>query len=153
MNNENTKFCPIPNTCPDNYGNLPSCAGLAVPYVPFQQNNPEKYSQSDALRNGTLFPSLNLPFHLKMTGGAVPEGPTAELQALDFVLTELGHYMDTHPEDKETFAMFQQYAAMCKAAKADYQAAYGPLTRPATAQHATYSWLSDPWPWNYDEVN
>ena len=31
-----------PASCPDSNGTLPSCAGLAVPYVPFQQNNPQK---------------------------------------------------------------------------------------------------------------
>ena len=47
-----------PAGCPDTNGTLPSCAGLAVPYVPFQQNNPQKYAQSEALSNGTLFPGL-----------------------------------------------------------------------------------------------
>ncbi len=138
--------------CPDSCGILPSCAGLSVPYVPFQQENPDKYSQSEAIRNGTLFPGLNLPFYLKVEGGALPAGPLAELQALDFVVVELGHYLDTHADDKEAFSLFQQYAAMCKSAKASYEAEYGPLTRPATACQASYNWLDDPWPWNYSEV-
>ena len=57
------------SSCPDTNGTLPSCAGLAVPYVPFQKNNPQKYAQSEALSNGTLFPGLNLPFHLKVQAG------------------------------------------------------------------------------------
>ena len=36
---------------------MPSCAPLAVPYVPFQQQGSQKYSQADALANGTLFQS------------------------------------------------------------------------------------------------
>ena len=40
-----------------------------MPYVPFQQNNPQKYAQTEALSNGTLFPGLNLPFHLAGEGG------------------------------------------------------------------------------------
>ena len=70
-------------SCPDNSGTLPSCAGLAVPYVPFQQDKPQKYAQSEALSNGTLFPGLNLPFRLKMEGSSLPTTPLAELQALD----------------------------------------------------------------------
>ena len=35
-----------PASCPEPNGTLPSCAGLAVPYVPFQQNNPQKYAQT-----------------------------------------------------------------------------------------------------------
>ena len=59
-------------SCPDSNGTLPSCAGLAVPYVPFQQNNPQKYAQTEALSNGTLFPGLNLPFRLAVNGSSPP---------------------------------------------------------------------------------
>ena len=39
-------------------GTLPNgcCAPLAFPYVPVQKNDPERYSQQDALKAGTLFP-------------------------------------------------------------------------------------------------
>ena len=89
MNNETGNSCPMPS-CPDNYGTMPSCAGLAVPYVPFQQTGSKQYSQNDALSNGTLFPGLNLPFHLKVEGSALPSTPLVELQALEFVVLELG---------------------------------------------------------------
>ena len=89
MNIENGTSCPLP-TCPDHHGTMPACAGLAVPYVPFQQDNPKKYSQNDALSNGTLFPGLNLPFHLKVEGSTLPSSPLTELQALEFVVLELG---------------------------------------------------------------
>ena len=92
--------CSLQN-CPEKYGVLPACAGLAVPYVPFQQEDPPKYSQSDALRNGTLFPYLNLPFFRMVEGSTLPGGPMAQLQALEFVLVELGAYLDTHPADAE----------------------------------------------------
>jgi len=85
--------------CGDNYGTLPECAPLAVPYVPFQQSNPKRYSQSDALNNGTLYPGLNLPFHIKATATSVPVTPLTELQALEFVNQELALYLDTHPND------------------------------------------------------
>lgn len=140
-----------PNQCQDGCGSLPACAGLAVPYVPYQPNAPKQYSQMEALSNGTLFPGLNLPFHLKVPGGTLSETPLVELQALDFVITELGHFLDTHPDDTECFTMFKQYVAMAETAKTEYERNYGPLTRPATANFAQYCWLNDPWPWNYSE--
>lgn len=141
--------------CPDACGMMPSCAGLAVPYVPFQQNDPKKYAQNEALSNGTLFPGLNLPFHMKVEGSSLPCTPLAELQALEFVTLELGIYLDTHSDDKEAFALFKQYAAMEKAAKAAYEAKFGPLTKASAAAGDCYRWLQDPWPWNYsqNEVN
>ena len=135
--------------CPDSSGTLPSCAGLAVPYVPFQQNNPQKYSQSEALSNGTLFPGLNLPFRLAVEGSTLPNTPMAELQALEFVVLELGIYLDTHKDDAEAFKLFQQFSAMEKAAKAAYESKYGPITKEAAATCGSYRWLSDPWPRNY----
>lgn len=146
---------PTQASCPDNNGTLPSCAGLAVPYVPFQQNNPQKYAQSEALSNGTLFPGLNLPFHLAVDGSSLPATPLAELQALEFVILELGIYLDTHKDDAEAFAMFKQFSAMEKAAKAAYESKYGPITKETAAAGDSYQWLSEPWPWNFsqNEVN
>ena len=146
---------PTQASCPDNNGTLPSCAGLAVPYVPFQQNNPQKYAQSEALSNGTLFPGLNLPFHLAVDGSSLPATPLAELQALEFVILELGIYLDTHKDDAEAFAMFKQFSAMEKAAKAAYESKYGLITKETAAAGDSYQWLSEPWPWNFsqNEVN
>ena len=151
MNNETGNSCPMPS-CPDNYGTMPSCAGLAVPYVPFQQTGSKQYSQNDALSNGTLFPGLNLPFHLKVEGSTLPSTPLVELQALEFVLVELGLYLDTHQGDAEAFELYKQYAAMEKEAREKYEAMNGPVTQMATANAKTWAaWLSEPWPWNYQE--
>ena len=137
--------------CADNSGTMPSCAPLAVPYVPFQQTGSKKYSHGDALNNGTLFPGLNLPFKAKINARNIADGPLAELQALKFVLVELGLYLDTHQGDKEAFALFQKYAAMENEGRKRYEAMYGPLTLSATASQDNYSWLNDPWPWNFQE--
>ena len=139
------------SNCPDRCGTMPAFAPLAVPYVPFQQDAPQKYSQSDALSNGTLFPGLNLPFHLKVDGSTLPATPLAELQALEFVVLELGIYLDTHPEDEEAFQLYRQYVAMERSAKAAYEDANGPLLKDSTANYESYRWLRDPWPWNFQQ--
>lgn len=137
--------------CSDNAGILPACAPLAVPFVPFQQTGPKRYSQMDALNNGTLYPGLNLPFRAKVNAANLKQTPMTELQALEFVLQELALYLDTHPSDGEAFELFRQYAAMEAAARADFVAEMGPVMRNETAQSKTYTWLQDPWPWNYME--
>ncbi len=138
--------------CGDACGTMPECAPLAVPYVPFQQTNPKRYNQNDALSNGTLFPGLNLPFHLKKDASNAVTCPLGELQALEFVLVELALYLDTHQADSEAFALFQQYAALEKAGREKYEAMYGPITLSATADHKNWGcWIKDPWPWNYPE--
>lgn len=138
-------------TCGDNCGILPPCAPLAVPFVPYQQSCPKKYSQVQALENGTLFPGLNLPFHIKAEAAALGVTPLTELQALEFVLTELGLYLDTHKDDAEAFALFQEYAALEQEGRRRYESMYGPVTQTAAAGFDKYVWYQDPWPWEYTE--
>lgn len=150
MNSEPVK--PTPAPCADGSGTLPECAPLAVPYVPFQQTGSKRYTQNEALNNGTLFPGLNLPFHMKADAANVVNGPLAELQALEFVLVELSLYLDTHQGDAEAFALFQQYSALEKEGKEKYEALYGPLTQSAVAGSKNWgAWVCDPWPWNFKE--
>ena len=152
---ETTKpACPDlrPDLCPDASGTMPDCAPLAVPYVPFQQDSPKRYNQNDALNNGTLFPGLNLPFHLKVDAANAVSGPLGELQALEFVLIELALYLDTHKDDAEAFALFQQYAALEKAGREKYESLYGPLFQGSTAGQKSFScWIKNPWPWDFPE--
>lgn len=145
--NMNMEMAPV---CSDAEGFLPPCAPLAVPYVPFQQTGSKRYPQKEALNNGTLFPSLNLPFHINAVASDVGSGHLAELQALEFVLVELALYLDTHQGDTEAFELYKQYVALEKEARSRYEAVHGPLTHHAVAnENAWSSWLKDPWPWNY----
>lgn len=133
--------------CPCTNGYLPPCAPLAQSYVPYQQENSQRYDQKEALEQGTLFPGLNLPFYKSINGEKLPATPLTELQALGFVLTELGLYLDSHPEDEEAFMLFRQYAALEKKAKAQYELLHGPLTQCKAAEHKAYKWVRGPWPW------
>ena len=139
------------SACGDQSGTLPECAPLAVPYVPFQQKGAKKYSQADALNNGTLFPGLNLPFVVKQDAKGVVKGPLAELQALEFVITELGLYLDTHSDDEEAFALYQQYVALEREGRAKYVSLYGPIFQTDSADGKSYTWLHNPWPWEVKE--
>ncbi len=137
--------------CGDACGTMPPCAPLAVPYVPFQQEGSQKYDQTNTLANGTMFPGLNLPFHLKVDAASLPANRSTQLQALLFVITELGLYLDTHRNDAEAFQLFQQYSEMARNAKKQYEEAHGPLTQLSAGQDAAYRWLDDPWPWEFEK--
>ena len=141
----------MPNSrpCGDGQGTLSPCAPLAVPFVPFQQKGSETYDRAEALAAGTLFPGLNLPLHVSPRSGSRPEGAAAELQALNFVITELGLYLDTHQDDEEALQLFQQYTRLAEEGRRRYEAMYGPLTQRNAVQNGTYTWLKDPWPWEY----
>lgn len=136
-------------TCPSGTGAMPSCGQLAVSYVPMQPAGSERYTQAEALSNGTLFPVLNLPFHLKVKATNVVDSALSQLQALQFVILELGLYLDTHPEDQEAFALFQKYVDLERKARQSYTAQFGPLCMTEAANDGTYTWPNSPWPWNH----
>ena len=141
-----------PAACPLDQGTMPSCAPLAVPYVPFQQSNSAKYGSREALSQGTLYPALNLPFHLKKSGGEIAKTPLTELQALGFVILELGLYLDTHPDAAEAFSLFQKYVALERSARDTYLESHGPLLKKEAAKDERYTWLDGRWPWERQEV-
>lgn len=138
-------------TCENGLGTIPGCLPLAVPFVAGQGSSPKQYEKEKALENGTLFPDLNLPFHLKINAPALADTPLNQLRALDFVVLELGLYLDTHPDDTEAFGLYRQYAEMAKSARESYAAQYGPLCQSDAANDSRYTWAEGTWPWQYSE--
>ena len=130
-------------------GMLPSSAPLANPYVPFQLNNPPKYLPSKGIMRGTLFPGLDLPFHAMVNEGEMWGTPLAELMALDFAIKELQLYLDTHQKDSEALELLQSYIAMKEEGHRKYVEMYGPLSIEDVRNAKNYTWLKDPWPWEY----
>ncbi len=130
-------------------GSLPGAfAPLAMSYVPMQDSAAPNYDASEALARGTLFPGLDLPF-MNIVNEKAPDTPTAELMAIDFVTDELELYLDTHAEDQEAFALYQNILALRKEARERYTARYGVITQYGQLGQDAYTWLRDPWPWDF----
>ena len=89
-------------------GSLPgTCAPMAFPYIPMQDQNPKRYDNREALQRGTLFPGLDLPFHRELkTRFPAANTHLSELMALDFAIDELGLYLTTHRDDQEALALY-----------------------------------------------
>ena len=134
----------------DGMGILPSHAPLANPYVPFQMEHPPVYDAPQGLVKGTLFPDLELPFMGLYNENNKPAGPLSELQALSFAINELSLYLDTHREDQEALKLYRSYQEFYRQGCEKYEKEYGPLTH-TSVQAGDYQWLSDPWPWEYEE--
>lgn len=130
-------------------GRLPgSFAPLAMSYVPMQTAASPAYDPAQALARGTLFPGLDLPF-MNLVNDDVPDLPMAELMAIQFVVDELELYLDTHPTDQEAFEVYQSFLALRKEAHERYVARYGVIRQSDQLGAEEYSWLRDPWPWDY----
>ena len=130
------------------YGRLPASAPLANPYVPFQLEDPPKYEPRTAIIRGTLFQGLDLPFMNMVNNKELPMTPLTELQTLGFVMHELALYLDTHRDDKEAFEVFQTFQKMYKKGREQYEKECRSLTHMSAMKNG-YSWLDDPWPWEY----
>ena len=130
------------------YGTLPSCAPLAVPYVPAQQAHPPQYEAREALIKGTLYPGLNLPYLGMENTVLKPENIQTQLQSVAFAVQELSLYLDTHREDGEALEVYRCYQKVYQELCQQYEEQNGPLNhqQPGTGP---YRWLDDPWPWEY----
>ena len=136
-----------------NYRNgiLPACAPLARPYVPMQQSSAPQYDPADALKRGTLFPGLDLPFMNMVNMEDLNGTPLGEVMALCFAAHELQLYLDTHPGDTEAFALLKSVLGLAEEAKRRYVAKYGPLNPDDLQCSESFDWLKDPWPWMYGQ--
>ena len=117
------------NNCGFQNGTLPSCAPLAMAYVPMQESVKPVYNPAEALSRGTLFPGLDLPFMNMVNTGDLTGTPLGELMALDFVAHELALYLDTHSDDTEAFEIYKNILSLAKTAHEKYVKLYGPLTK------------------------
>ncbi len=130
-------------------GSLPGAfAPLALSYVPMQDAAAPNYEAPEALARGTLFPGLDLPF-MNIVNDKAPDTPMAELMAIDFVTDELELYLDTHADDREAFALYQSILALRKEARERYVERYGVITQCDQLGRESYTWLRDPWPWEF----
>ena len=137
--------------CDYKQGCLPACAPLALAYVPMQQASKPAYDAEDALKRGTLFPGLDLPFMNMVNIADVSGTPLGELMALQFVCHELHLYLDTHPTDQQAFHTLKEMLALSREAKRRYEEKFGPLCAADLDGYDQFRWLEDPWPWVYQK--
>ncbi len=136
-------------SCGVGAGSLPKCAPLAFPYIPMQEQNPPRFSRTEALQVGTLFPGLDLPFKAAIQAKTkLANTALVELMALDFAIKELNLYLDTHANDQEVLQLYWSYIKLAKEGREKYQKMYGPLTSNDLTPEDGYAWLKDPWPWD-----
>ena len=129
-------------------GRLPASAPLANPYVPFQLEDPPKYTTEMGLIRGTLFPGLDLPFMGMVNTKEKKLTPTTQLQMLAFAIQELALYLDTHRSDTEALELYRTYQKHYHEKAMAYSEKYGPLNHGIPVK-GEYAWLADPWPWEY----
>lgn len=74
------------------------------------------------------------------------------LQICDFVLTEVGLFLDTHPKDQDALAYYNKYLALQKETLQEYTQKYATVDRKMLHNDMKWDWVNDPWPWENCEV-
>jgi len=129
---------------------------LAMAAVPYQEWC-EPYEWKQALKEGTIFPCLNLEFYKAEKIERPASAETAQGRALreisevGFAINDLTLYLDTHPQCREGLALYKELLAKRLELLADYAAQYQPLTQlsiiTGTPQTSEYGWTEGPLPW------
>lgn len=72
-----------------------------------------------------------------------------QIQELQFVAVELNLFLDTHPQDQEALALFNQVHQELKQCVQIYEQKYGPLLSYgySPAEQNCWKWVETPWPW------
>jgi spore coat protein JB len=67
---------------------------------------------------------------------------------LGFALVEMNLYLDTHPDDANALAVFNDLATRYATARSNYEAQFGPLIDYGTSgPTSSWAWIQEPWPW------
>lgn len=113
------------------------------------QKESKIYDLKEALKRGNAFPMLYnqyknyVPGELKVKNQR--EKDLLEIQMLDFSITDLNLYLDTHPFDTDAYNLFKKYVMECKKKKEEYTNIYGPLTLDYLTDE--WEWSKGVWPW------
>ena len=73
-----------------------------------------------------------------------------EFMSLDFAVNEAVLYLDTHTDDQAALAYYDKYRTLLREAVRKYEDSYGPLTMYEADAGRSWTWVADPWPWEYD---
>lgn len=124
---------------------------LAMAYVPVQAWTGNCFEWEQALRVGTIFPELNLPFFAAEqfccgktdeTGMTDREALMNQISCVSFALDDLRLFLDTHPEQQEAHNLREQLVMKRKELLKNYAENYYPLTRDCAGP-----WTKGPAPW------
>lgn len=70
------------------------------------------------------------------------------LTALDFMLVDMGLFLDTHPEDVEGIAIYNEVLKEANKLRAIYEEKFGPLcSYRSISNENNFKWINNPWPW------
>ena len=124
------------------------CGASLVCAMPF----PYSSFSAEGFAKGNMQANIYKPY--KLTNPSVPpvynerQRLLLDVQKYGFAMWDLNLYLNTHPTDRNTMMIFDQYRNAYKRAVEEYQSKYGALSvSDASTNGGYWSWNKCPWPW------
>lgn len=70
-----------------------------------------------------------------------------EVMAADFTVVDLNLYLNTHPNEMRSIAIYNDSVQRAQMLRDKYERLYGPLTIFSANLKNTWQWIESPWPW------
>ena len=72
-----------------------------------------------------------------------------QIQIYEFALVELNLFLDSHPDNQNALAYLKKIKPMHDEAVKEYTQNYGPLMAASGNYDNYFTWIEEPWPWEY----
>ena len=76
-----------------------------------------------------------------------------DIGIIDFAITELTLYLDTHPHDKQAMEYLNHYSRILAQLEKEFSARYYPLTAESSTDTRDWMWVLAPMPWENLNAN
>lgn len=70
-----------------------------------------------------------------------------KIMEYDFAIYDLAEFLDTHPDDEQSIALYMDLKKQSKMYTKEYVRLYGPLNHKQVTDENCWTWVSTPWPW------
>lgn len=71
-----------------------------------------------------------------------------DLTTLDFMAVDMALYLDTHPNDEDGIAIYNEIIKEANNARALFEEKFGPLcSYRSMSNDKKFEWINNPWPW------
>ena len=108
-------------------------------------NNTNNIFNMNNMPNSASALNTNAGLNFNNNCDSTREEMMEKIKCLNFAITELGLYLDTHPEDEKALCLHRKYCKEYRDITDKYQKVYGPLSIKFPCNK--WRWLEEPWPW------
>ncbi len=119
------------------------------------KNTKEIYDPKEGLTKGNMFPDLYSQYKNYEPEVFIPknerEALLDKIYMLCFAINDLNLYLDMHPNDEPAYNLFKKYCLMYEKCTHEYENKYQVLELNHDTL-GTYTWTSNPWPWEGQNV-